>query len=86
MASKNTIIHWFRKGLRIHDNPSLTEAIDLVNKHPGKNTLRPIFILDPGIVKWLKVGPNRWRFLLQSLEQLDQNLRSINSRLNLHFK
>lgn len=81
MATKSTIIHWFRKGLRCHDNPSLQSAIDLVNKNPGKKTLRPIFILDPGIVKWLKVGPNRWRFLLQSLEQLDQNLRSINSRL-----
>lgn len=29
----------------------------------------------------MKVGCNRWRFLKQSLEQLDNNLRTLNSRL-----
>lgn len=42
--------------------------------------LRPVFILDPAIRKFLRVGPNRWRFLQQSLEDLDKNLRSIGSR------
>lgn len=75
---KLTVIHWFRKGLRIHDNPALLDAIKLVTHN--NSVLRPIFILDPGIIKWLRVGPNRWRFLQQSLEQLDANLRKINSR------
>lgn len=74
-----TVIHWFRKGLRIHDNPSLEAAIQLVHSTPHA-VLRPIFILDPGILKWLRVGPNRWRFLQQSLVQLDENLKEINSR------
>lgn len=74
-----TVIHWFRKGLRIHDNPSLAAAVQLVLSDPH-TVLRPIFILDPGILKWLRVGPNRWRFLQQSLEQLDANLKGINSR------
>jgi cryptochrome len=53
-----------------------------VQKHPGKICeLRPIFVLDPWFVKHMEVGPNRWRFLQQSLADLDKNLRSIGSRL-----
>lgn len=74
-----TVIHWFRKGLRTHDNPALTQAI----KHAKENKhfLRPIFILDPLIVQWLRVGPNRWRFLQQSLFNLNERLAEINTRL-----
>lgn len=32
-------------------------------------------------VKNAKVGPNRWRFLVQSLQDLDDNLKKIGSRL-----
>ncbi|XP_071454618.1 cryptochrome-2 [Hetaerina americana] len=72
-------IHWFRKGLRIHDNPALLSATEKVS---GEHcTLRPVFILDPWIVKKMCVGPNRWRFLQQSLANLDENLRKMGSRL-----
>ncbi|XP_067002290.2 cryptochrome-1 [Anabrus simplex] len=74
-----TALHWFRKGLRIHDNPALLEAIEKVD---GKHCiLKPIFILDPWIVKKMKVGPNRWRFLQESLSDLDKRLRAIGTRL-----
>lgn len=50
MSGKQTVVHWFRKGLRVHDNPALLRAInEAVNK---KAAVRPIFILDPGIIKW----------------------------------
>ena len=75
---KRTLIHWFRKGLRLHDNPNLQAAIDQLKG--TQNCLRPIFILDPEIIKWMKVGPNRWRFLQESLQNLDDNLKKINSR------
>lgn len=75
-----TVIHWFRKGLRIHDNPALTSAVEKVLENPDENVLRPIFILDPAIRDWLRVGPNRWRFLQESLKELDENLKIINSR------
>ncbi|XP_052864838.1 cryptochrome-1 [Anopheles cruzii] len=81
MAKKETIIHWFRKGLRVHDNPALYLAMDKVRQSPHKYCLRPIFVLDPAIRKWLRVGPNRWRFLTETLFNLDENLRSLNSRL-----
>uniref|UniRef100_A0A3P9IN33 Cryptochrome-1 n=1 Tax=Oryzias latipes TaxID=8090 RepID=A0A3P9IN33_ORYLA len=34
-------VHWFRKGLRLHDNPALRDSIR------GSDTLRCIYILDP---------------------------------------
>lgn len=77
---KKTIIHWFRKGLRVHDNPALCLATTLIENNSNKFVLCPIFILDPEILKWLRVGPNRWRFLQQSLTQLNENLQKINSR------
>lgn len=55
MSDKKTVIHWFRKGLRIHDNPALTSAVNETLEDAKRKTLRPIFVLDPGITKWLKV-------------------------------
>uniref|UniRef100_A0A1B6DMQ6 Photolyase/cryptochrome alpha/beta domain-containing protein n=1 Tax=Clastoptera arizonana TaxID=38151 RepID=A0A1B6DMQ6_9HEMI len=74
-----TTIHWFRKGLRIHDNPALLAALE--KNEQSYYQLRPIFILDPKFRKWQRVGSNRWRFLQQSLNDLDKNLRLIGSRL-----
>uniref|UniRef100_A0A673BHY2 Cryptochrome-1 n=1 Tax=Sphaeramia orbicularis TaxID=375764 RepID=A0A673BHY2_9TELE len=68
-------IHWFRKGLRLHDNSSLRDSIR------GADTLRCIYILDPWFAGSSNVGINRWRFLLQCLEDLDASLRKLNSRL-----
>ncbi|XP_060079339.1 cryptochrome-1-like [Ylistrum balloti] len=68
-------IHWFRKGLRIHDNPSLIAACE------NAVDVKPIFILDPWFSENGNVGINRWRFLLQTLLDLDANLKKINSRL-----
>ncbi|XP_061781180.1 cryptochrome-1-like isoform X2 [Nerophis lumbriciformis] len=68
-------IHWFRKGLRLHDNPALMEAVR------GAGTVRCVYFLDPWFAGSSNVGVNRWRFLLQCLEDLDANLRKLNSRL-----
>ena len=72
---KEGVIHWFRKGLRLHDNPALMDAIQT------KLKLYPIFILDPWFVKNARVGINRWRFLQQSLDDLDEQLQRLGSRL-----
>ncbi|XP_024937119.1 cryptochrome-1 isoform X2 [Cephus cinctus] len=68
-------VHWFRKGLRLHDNPSLQEGL------VGASTFRCIFVLDPWFAGSTNVGINKWRFLLQCLEDLDSSLRKLNSRL-----
>ncbi|XP_034230704.1 cryptochrome-2 isoform X1 [Thrips palmi] len=73
--SKATAIHWFRKGLRLHDNPALIAAIK------AEVELRPIFIFDPWYEENVRCGANRWRFLHQSLSDLDKNLRQLGTRL-----
>lgn len=68
-------VHWFRKGLRLHDNPALREGLkDAVS-------FRCVFVIDPWFAGSSNVGINKWRFLLQCLEDLDRNLRKLNSRL-----
>ncbi|XP_049800681.1 cryptochrome-1-like isoform X5 [Schistocerca nitens] len=78
MCAKTTqehTVHWFRRGLRLHDNPSLRAGLI------GARTFRCIFILDPWFAGSSNVGINKWRFLLQCLEDLDSSLRKLNSRL-----
>ncbi|XP_071820766.1 cryptochrome-1-like [Apostichopus japonicus] len=72
---KHHSVHWFRKGLRLHDNPSLIAALKSSRK------IWPIFILDPHFVKSGTVGINRWRFLLESLMDLDRSFQELGSRL-----
>ncbi|KAK3598830.1 hypothetical protein CHS0354_007437 [Potamilus streckersoni] len=72
---KKYVVHWFRKGLRLHDNPALCEAFK------GASTFRCVYILDPWFAGVSQVGINKWRFLLQCLEDLDSSLRKVNSRL-----
>ena len=74
-----SVIHWFRKGLRLHDNPALLAALKPVDG--SVLSLKPVFVLDPWFVKHGTVGENRWRFLQQTLQDLDRSLRDIGTRL-----
>ncbi|XP_033479411.1 cryptochrome circadian regulator 5 [Epinephelus lanceolatus] len=71
----HTCIHWFRKGLRLHDNPALMAALRDCKE------LYPVFILDPHLHDKTLMSINRWRFLLGALEDLDCSLRKLHSRL-----
>lgn len=70
-----TAVIWFRKGLRLHDNPALLAAAK------DADHLCPIFILDPWFLKPDKIGVNRVQFLLESLADLDASFRARGSRL-----
>ena len=48
---------WFRKGLRLHDNPALVEA------SKSATALYPVFILDPAWLKPEEIGANRTQVL-----------------------
>ena len=74
MASAKAAIHWFRKGLRLHDNPALLEAIKQCEN------IYPVFIIDPWFAKEEFVGTSV-QFLLESLSDLDKSLRERKSRL-----
>uniref|UniRef100_A0A8D2IHZ2 Photolyase/cryptochrome alpha/beta domain-containing protein n=1 Tax=Varanus komodoensis TaxID=61221 RepID=A0A8D2IHZ2_VARKO len=68
-------VHWFRKALRLHDNPALLAAMkDCAEVYP-------IFILDPWFPKNMRVSVNRWRFLVESLSDLDESLKKLSLRL-----
>ena len=68
---------WFRKNLRVHDNAALTNAC-------GAEKVLPLYCLDPAWATPQIVGPNRCRFLLESLADLDETLRSkYGSRLHV---
>lgn len=54
-------VHWFRKGLRLHDNPALQEALD------GADTVRCVYVLDPWFAGSANVGFNRWRLVFEIL-------------------
>ncbi|MEW5299813.1 MAG: hypothetical protein WDW38_010854 [Sanguina aurantia] len=70
-------VMWFRKGLRLHDNPALLEACK------DAASVYPIYILDPYFLTNTdyKVGVNRYNFLLESLADLDESLKARGSRL-----
>ncbi|KAL8458084.1 hypothetical protein ACS0TY_035816 [Phlomoides rotata] len=84
MASGSSSLMWFRKGLRIHDNPALEYAAQ------GSDFLYPVFVIDPHYMEpdpnafspgSKRAGLNRIRFLLESLVDLDLNLQKLGSRL-----
>ncbi|XP_057772927.1 (6-4)DNA photolyase [Salvia miltiorrhiza] len=84
MASGSNSLIWFRKGLRIHDNPALEYAVS------GSSVLYPVFVIDPHYMEpepsafspgSIRAGLNRIRFLLESLADLDLNLKRLGSRL-----
>lgn len=74
-----TAIVWFRNNLRLHDNEALHRALDY-------DTVIPIYVFDP---QWFgetafgfpKTGAQRARFLLETLQNLRENLQSRGSDL-----
>ncbi|MDP2434640.1 MAG: FAD-binding domain-containing protein [archaeon] len=79
-TSGKSSIHWFRKGLRLHDNPALLASIEFAKTRGG--AVFPVFCLDVGYyVSPVVVGPNRMAFLLECLRDLHQSLRQRGSRL-----
>lgn len=72
-AQKN-VLHWFRNGLRLTDNLPLLHAAEKV---VGSNAqLYPIFIFDPEFVNQPSSSPHGFQFLIDSLEDLDVQLRA----------
>lgn len=70
---------WFRKCLRLHDNEALLRAAETGDQ------VVPFFILDPWFDR-SRIGVNRFQFLLQSLKDLDEQLRKGYSSRLLVFR
>ena len=69
-ASARPAVLWFRKGLRLHDNPALLSCCGA----EGRPAVYPVFCLDPHFVSPEKVGAVRMRFLLEALADLHGSL------------
>jgi deoxyribodipyrimidine photo-lyase len=65
---------WFRRDLRVADNPALHAALE------AGLTPVPVYIHEPPAGRWPLGSASAW-WLHQSLEQLDSRLRSLGSRL-----
>lgn len=64
----------FTRDLRVHDHPALSAAC-----RAGDEVV-PLFVLDPSLTS---ISPNRHRFLLESLADLDGQLSALGGRLVL---
>lgn len=75
--ARSPIIHWFRKDLRLADNPALAEAAK-----SGRPVVA-VYILKPADSDpWAPGGAGRW-WLHHSLLALDNSLRNLGNRLVL---
>src|ERR1700694_36159 len=70
----DSVIHWFRRDLRLDDNTALDAAL-----RSGDPVL-PVFIIDDAIVGHA-IGDHRLRFLRTALVDLDVQLRRRGSGL-----
>ena len=74
--NKEVSIFWFRRDLRLFDNNALFNALT------GKYPVLPIFIFDPDILDKLSDQKDkRVKFIHQTLEQLNNNLKPTGSSI-----
>lgn len=77
MSELSPVIVWFRRDLRLTDNPALQQAVE------SGLPILPVYILDDaGEGAWLDGAASRW-WLHHSLAALDRDLRKLGSRLTL---
>jgi deoxyribodipyrimidine photo-lyase len=67
-------VMWFRRDLRLHDNPALLDAC-------AADGVLPLFVLDPAL--WDRAGVSRRWYLAATLRALDAGLREHGGRLAL---
>ncbi|KAF2824870.1 Cryptochrome/photolyase FAD-binding domain-containing protein, partial [Ophiobolus disseminans] len=75
---KPRVIYWFRTDLRLHDSPALKAALDL-----KPECLYPIWTWDPHYVYRVRVGPNRWQYLLDCQSDLSKSITKLNPKSKL---
>lgn len=78
-------IYWFNNDLRLSDNPSLNHALSL------ESNIDYIYCLDPRLFKsdrflCAPMGAKRYRFLRDSIDDLDAKLRHHGQHLNVYFQ
>lgn len=72
------VLYWFRTDLRLHDSPALNAALSL-----NPSVIYPCWLWDPHYVYRARVGPNRWQYLLDCMNDVSQSLTKLNPRQKL---
>ncbi|MBK6948548.1 MAG: deoxyribodipyrimidine photo-lyase [Haliscomenobacter sp.] len=81
MLPKLKAVVWFRNDLRLHDNEALTRALECAAE------IYPVYVLDERVFfgrtlyGFRKTEKYRARFILESLKDLRNSLRRLNSEL-----
>ena len=75
MSTHRTVIHWFRRDLRLTDNTALYHAAQ------AAEFVVPVYVISgwKGAHPW--TGPNRQQFLCGCLASLEQNIAHAGGRL-----
>ena len=77
--SHKVAVHWFRNGLRLHDNRPLLDACQ------NSETLLPLYIIDPDApfaqTPNRKAGAIRANFILEAIQEMNRKLQKQDSRL-----
>jgi deoxyribodipyrimidine photo-lyase len=63
-------IHWFRRDLRLADNPALLAAVE--QARAADDDVVPLFVVDPAL--WSTSGAPRLAYLARTLQALDDDL------------
>ncbi len=85
MPNIHRAIVWFRQDLRLHDNEALTEALRIADE------VIPIYVFDERVFQgktsfgFAKTGKFRAKFILESIEDLRENLKKRGSNLLLRI-
>ena len=66
-----TSVLWFRRDLRVHDNPALVAATDAAWAD-GDGNVVAVVLIDPNL--WPGWGPGKQSYLIDSLRSLDESL------------
>jgi deoxyribodipyrimidine photolyase len=69
------VVVWFRRDLRVHDHPALTDAIT------RGRPVAPLFVLDPAILQGRFASSNRAWFVLGAITALRRELEARGGRL-----
>jgi len=77
IATRAAVVVWFRRDLRLHDHPALTEAL-----RQGA-PVAPLFVIDPRLLTGRFASPNRRWFMASALEVLATELARRGSRLTV---
>ena len=70
-----TVMHWFRRDLRLEDNCAFNAALN------SGEQIVPVFIFDPVILASSRTGAPRVQFLLKALRSLNETLGAYGGRL-----